>query len=100
MSRLLTEHDAGWVAPPGDAKALARCLREALERPDAKEQGARALLADFSWDRVLAPLVGFCLRPRRDGTKEHFTHRPQTVAPSDALSFRLRRRLRVWRRWA
>lgn len=100
MSRLLAEHDAGWVTPPGDAPALARALAEALAQPRAKQQGAQELLRLFPWDRVLAPLVDFCRSPRRDASKDRFTHRPQTVAPADALTFRLRRRLRDWRRWA
>jgi glycosyltransferase involved in cell wall biosynthesis len=100
MSRLLAEHDAGWVAPPGDARALARILAAALKQPSAKREGAGELLALYAWDRVLAPLVDFCRQPRCDLTKERFSHRPQTVAPPDALTFRLRRRLRDWRRWA
>jgi glycosyltransferase involved in cell wall biosynthesis len=97
MSRLLTEHHAGWVAPPGDAPALARVLGEALDDPASREAGARELAAAFRWDRVLAPLVRFCREPWVDATKERFAHRPPTVAPPDRLAFRLRRRLRIWR---
>jgi hypothetical protein len=94
MSRLLAEHRAGWVAPPGDAKALARMLADALDHPGSRQDGARQLLAAFRWDRALAPLVRFCREPRVDGSKERFAHRPATVAPPDRLAFRLRRRLR------
>lgn len=97
MSRLLAEHRAGWVAPPGDAAALARALDEALEDPDSRRAGARELAAAFRWDRVLAPLVRFCRAPLADATKERFVARPATVAPPDRLAFRLRRKLRVWR---
>ncbi len=97
MSRLLTEHHAGWVAPPGDAPALAHVLGEALDDPASREAGARELAAAFRWDRVLTPLVRFCREPWVDATKERFAHRPSTVAPPDRLAFRLRRRLRVWR---
>jgi glycosyltransferase involved in cell wall biosynthesis len=97
MSRLLTEHRAGWLAPPGDAKTLAAMLAEALDDPESRRAGARELLAAFRWDRVLEPLVRFCREPRVDATKERFAHRPATVAPADRLGFRLRRRLRVWR---
>jgi glycosyltransferase involved in cell wall biosynthesis len=101
MSRLLREHGAGWVVPPGDAEALARALREVLTADEpalrARQLGARELLRAFSWDRVLEPLVRFCRDPRRDDTKERFAHRPATVAPPDPLPFRLKRRLRLWR---
>jgi glycosyltransferase involved in cell wall biosynthesis len=97
MSHLLAEHRAGWVAPPGDAAALARALAEALDDPGSRQAGARELVAAFRWDRVLAPLVRFCREPRIDATKERFAQRPATVAPPDRLAFRLRRRLRLWR---
>jgi glycosyltransferase involved in cell wall biosynthesis len=96
MSRLLAEHRAGWVVPPGDAAALARAVGEALDAPDSRQAGARELLAAFRWDRVLAPLVRFCREPRVDETKERFGRRPATVAPPDRLAFRLRRKLRLW----
>jgi glycosyltransferase involved in cell wall biosynthesis len=97
MSRLLTEHRAGWVAPTGDAPALARVLAEALDDPGSRRAGARELVAAFRWDRVLAPLVRFCRDPRVDANKERFAQRPATVAPPDRLAFRLRRKLRsLW----
>ena len=96
MSRLLAEHRAGWLVPPGDAAALARALAEALAAPDSRAAGARELLAGFRWQRVLAPLVHFCREPRVDATKARFAQRPATVAPPDRLAFRLRRKLRLW----
>jgi glycosyltransferase involved in cell wall biosynthesis len=97
MSRMLGEHRAGWVVPPGDAPALARALAEALDAPASRQAGARELAAFFRWNRVLEPLVRFCREPWIDGTKERFVQRPATVAPADSLAFRLRRRLRIWR---
>lgn len=97
MSRLLAEHRAGWVAPPGDAPALARALAEALGDPSSRRSGARELAERFRWERVLEPLVRFCRRPWTDATKERFSRRPATVAPPDSLSFRLRRKLRALR---
>jgi len=97
MSRLLGEHRAGWIAPAGDAPALARTLGEALDAPASRREGARELLTAFRWDRVLAPLVRFCREPWRDETKERFAQRPETVAPADRIAFRLRRRLRAWK---
>jgi glycosyltransferase involved in cell wall biosynthesis len=97
IGRLLAQHHAGWVVPPGDPAALARAVVEALDRPDllaAQREGARRLLADFTWERALAPLVRFCREPRIDPTKERFAYRPATVAPPDRLGFRIQRRLR------
>lgn len=95
MSRLLKEHHAGWVAPPGDADALARTLSDVLADPGARSEGAQELAAAFRWDRVLAPLVHFCRAPYRDETKERFAQRLATVAPPDRFAFRLRRKLRA-----
>ncbi|HSS75598.1 MAG TPA: glycosyltransferase [Thermoanaerobaculia bacterium] len=96
MSRLLAEHHAGWIAPPGDASALAHALAEALDDPASRQAGARTLLDQFRWDYVLAPLVAFCRDPKIDGTKERFGQQPATTAPADRIVFRLRRRLRKW----
>jgi glycosyltransferase involved in cell wall biosynthesis len=117
MSRLLREHGAGWVVPPGDAPALARAIAEALEggggapptafsqappaafsqAPPAAawRQGAAALLASFRWERALAPLLRFCREPRREVTKERFVQALATAAPPDGAAFRLQRRLRL-----
>ena len=106
MSRLLHEHGAGWVTPPGDAAALENAFREILTGPDAqqrideKRRGGHALLEHFTWERALAPLVRFCENPWRDNTKDEFAVRPETVAPPDPLAFRIRRRVRQSvRRW-
>ena len=97
ISRLVREHDAGWVVPPEDPAVLAGALGEALA-DDALRARRRAnglaLAAAFSWERALAPLVRFCAAPWKDATRERFVFVPSTVAPPDALGFRLRRRLR------
>jgi glycosyltransferase involved in cell wall biosynthesis len=93
-SRLLAEHGAGWVVPPGDVAALVAALTEALDDAAARREavaGARKLVEAFAWPRVLEPLLRFCRRPWRDSTKEEFAFRPATVAPPDRLVFRLRR---------
>jgi len=104
MSRLLREHGAGWVVPPGDAPALARAIVEALAATPptaAWRQGAVALLAAYRWERALAPLLRFCREPRCELTKERFVHPLVSATPPDSAGFRLRRRLRrLWRRVA
>ena len=97
MSRMLREHGAGWVVPPGDGEALALALAEALEDEDARERsraGARELLRSFAWDRALEPLVRFCHEPKIDPFKERWVHRQETAAPPDPIPFRARRKLR------
>lgn len=99
LSRLLAEHEAGWVVPPEDPEALAAVLGEAIDEaasgtPGRHAAGAAQLARRFSWDRVLEPLVAFCRAPRVDPTKEEFAFRPPTLAPRDPLPFRVRRRLR------
>ncbi|HVT57540.1 MAG TPA: glycosyltransferase [Thermoanaerobaculia bacterium] len=122
MSRLLREHRAGWVVPPGDAAALGEALSEALgearlrvpgqaegERSDeapggaagpqavaaaVRQAGARRLLESFRWPRALAPLLAFCRAPWRDAGKGRFAASLVSAAPPDRLALRLRRRLR------
>jgi len=97
IARLVRAHDAGWVTPPGDVGALTAALREALDDGDERARRARnglGIAAAHSWERALAPLVAFCRAPRKDATRDRFAFTPGTVAPPDALGFRLRRRLR------
>ncbi|MEM6795227.1 MAG: glycosyltransferase family 4 protein [Acidobacteriota bacterium] len=94
MSRLLLQHHAGWVVPEADPAAVSEALGEALAGDPARRTGAAELVQSFSWDRVLEPLVGFCLEPRVDPTKDDFAHPVGTRAPEDSLAFRLRRRMR------
>jgi glycosyltransferase involved in cell wall biosynthesis len=101
MSRLLVEHDAGWVVPPCDARAVRVALEELLADPTAKRAGAKRLIAEFHWSRVVEPLVRFAQAPYRDNTKEDFAFVPETRVPSErALLRRPRQWLRrQWRHW-
>ena len=94
VARLLADRAAGWVVPVGDADALAAALAEVLaggEAVEARIERGRGLAREFSWERVLAPLVGFLERAAVDPTKERFAFRPPTVAPPDRLASRARR---------
>jgi glycosyltransferase involved in cell wall biosynthesis len=99
IASLVAAGGAGWVAPPGDAQALAGVLRHALSDPPARRAAGSAgleLARRFSWDQVLAPLLDFCRTPWRDSSKERFGSRLPTSAPRDPLGFRVRRKLRRW----
>ncbi|MBV9664101.1 MAG: glycosyltransferase family 4 protein [Actinobacteria bacterium] len=68
LSGLVVERGAGAAVPPGDDAAMAVELLRLLDddgRRATSAAAARALAADLTWPRVLAPLVAFCARPRR-----------------------------------
>jgi glycosyltransferase involved in cell wall biosynthesis len=97
VARIVRESGAGWVAPRGDAAALARALREALEHPDAaRRRGAagRVAVEPLRWPRALVPLARFCDDPAPDPTREEFAFRPETPIPDDGWGFRVKRGLR------
>lgn len=101
MSRLLVEHDAGWVVPPSNAAAVRAALDQLFADPQAKHAGASKLIEAFRWSRVVEPLVAFARAPRRDETKEAFAFAPETRTPPDpplAPGQRLRNRLGRWLR--
>ena len=54
-SQILRAGETGYLYPPGDATALAGCIRRLLSDPaHAREiawQGAMAVLAEFTWER-------------------------------------------------
>jgi glycosyltransferase involved in cell wall biosynthesis len=100
VSRLLRESGAGWVVPAGDVAALVSALTAALDderERRARGERARALVRRFDWETVLAPLLRFCMAPRRDASKRAFARPLPTRAPRDRLAFRIRR---WWRRRA
>jgi glycosyltransferase involved in cell wall biosynthesis len=96
-ARIVREAGAGWVVAPGDRAATAAALREALAPGAERERriaAGRRAAERFTWARALAPLLAFCAAPRRDASKERFVAAPPTVAPPDALAFRVRRFVR------
>ncbi len=98
LSRLLDQHDAGWVVPCEDELALARALNDVLssERSgtSGRTENARRLAADYTWTRTLEPLISFLRDPSRDVTKVDYAHGLGTRSPDDPLDFRMRRRLK------
>jgi len=93
ISRLLREYRAGWVVPPEDPAAVLDAFREIRaggEPAQARRRAARELLKEFSWDRVLEPLVAFCRAPAVDPTKKALPVRLPVVASPDDFGFRVR----------
>lgn len=57
----------GAVVPPDDPEALAEAIVSVLYDPDVIAQaatGIQRVRADFTWERVTAPLVEFCQNPQ------------------------------------
>ncbi len=72
-SRLISQWDAGWVVPWGDAEGLTAALVEVLSDSEERERRRRRGLEEvrrFHWQRVLEPLLAFCREPRRDVRKD------------------------------
>jgi glycosyltransferase involved in cell wall biosynthesis len=96
VARMVRDSGGGWVVPRGDAPALARALREALQSPavaDERAAVARGVARALAWPRALEPLERFCAAPAVDPTREAFAFRPETPIPSDDWRFRVRRKL-------
>jgi glycosyltransferase involved in cell wall biosynthesis len=88
FAAVLTGAGAGTVVPPGDVEALVAAIEHyAVDLPArrAAAAAARALAADYVWDRALAPLTAFCRAPRRapdllDATvRDHLQRPAETV---------------------
>jgi glycosyltransferase involved in cell wall biosynthesis len=65
---LVEQHGLGRSVPPEDANAVAAALIELLEKPEERKAcaaNARALAADYSWERVAAPIRAFLAAPIR-----------------------------------
>ncbi|TFD82680.1 glycosyltransferase [Cryobacterium fucosi] len=92
FAELIAAEKLGIVVPSGDVESLARALERSLFDVDFIREARlniRRVREDFTWDRVLKPLVDFMLEPR---------HALDLVAagsvPSDSLGLLLRPRIR------
>jgi hypothetical protein len=78
---LVERHRLGRVVAPGDADGTAAALL-ALLGDESERRGcavrARALAAEYTWERVAAPLLDFCREPRQTTTDDR---RPTTDQP-------------------
>lgn len=63
---LIRRHDLGAVLPAEDARAAADAITGLLDDPErmaAVRRNVEEVRAEFTWERVLEPLVSFCLDP-------------------------------------
>lgn len=65
LADLAADEGLGWKVPPGDVAAIEQALVAALESPAHGSSRFEAVRESLRWDRVAAPLVGFCAQPRR-----------------------------------
>lgn len=98
ISRLVAEHDAGWLVPPENAVALARTLEQAMSEVDREAaaqhaRGGARLAQAYSWDKVIEPLAAFCRAPRRDPSRKVMPMQMPAVARVP-IAVRAMRRLR------
>jgi glycosyltransferase involved in cell wall biosynthesis len=69
LADLVTAHDVGETATAGDTAAVAAAIRRVLEpdRARAVRANLARLSAEFTWERVTAPLLAYCRGPWRLG---------------------------------
>jgi glycosyltransferase involved in cell wall biosynthesis len=65
-SDLIAAHNLGAVVPEGDVQAVAAAIDRLLAEP-RQQRAAQfaAARAELAWERAAAPLVRYCLAPRR-----------------------------------
>jgi glycosyltransferase involved in cell wall biosynthesis len=79
---LVAQHGLGRVVTPGDVAGTAAALIGLLNDEDERRvcaERARALAAEYTWERVAAPLLDFCRGPRRALDRPAPTH--ELLAP-------------------
>jgi glycosyltransferase involved in cell wall biosynthesis len=77
-AELVERHGLGRVVAPGDAQGTAAALLALLHDQDERRsctERARKLAAEYTWERVAAPLLDFCRESRRTATD----HRPPST---------------------
>ncbi len=70
LSELIAARGLGTAVPPGDEAGLAAAICHLLDEHDARgprQEGFRALAAEFQWERVCAPLAAYCREPWHAG---------------------------------
>jgi hypothetical protein len=97
LTTLLATHGAARVVPVGDARAVGDALADVLLCADATTAaGARRLLQDFDWERVLRPLIEFCRNPLTDPFKQPRAAHRRKIQHRPALLAHLRQLALQW----
>ena len=65
LADLVAREGLGRTVPPGDVAAIEDALAATLEAGRPDPQRFDSVRATLTWERVAAPLVAFCDRPRR-----------------------------------
>jgi glycosyltransferase involved in cell wall biosynthesis len=68
LAELIDAEELGLTVPPGDPAALADAIATLLDDAEQAASATRAahrVARDFTWEKVLRPLVDFCADPHR-----------------------------------
>ena len=69
ISRLIKQHDAGWIIPADNTDLIIGALQESIENDQIrakKVQAGKTAIQSFKWKEVLEPLAAFCANPSKD----------------------------------
>jgi glycosyltransferase involved in cell wall biosynthesis len=98
MARVMVEHGAGLVVPPGDSDALASAVAEMLDDGEKRRTASKAgqrWAADRRWAVAAQPLLEFAEKPWRDRHRVRFSElAPDSITAEEPLLQKLQRALR------
>ena len=92
FAALVAAQDLGRVVPAEDVDALAAALGEVLSSDTVAQQyraNVRRVAADFTWPRVLEPLLAFCRAPVRAADAERLDLESSQLTPTVGRAARL-----------
>jgi glycosyltransferase involved in cell wall biosynthesis len=102
MARIIAEHRAGTVVPPGDAEAVAAAVAGLLDDPTKRQAASKAghqWAAERRWTVAAQPLLEFAEKPWRDRHRVRFSGlAPDPITTEEPLLQKLQRALRRKRR--
>ena len=77
LAELVERHGLGATAPAGDVEVLAGAIRTTLDNPPTN---VHEVAAQFTWPKVVEPLLDFCASPRRAPDADADAGTPRTVS--------------------
>ena len=76
LGDLVSSRMLGWAVPPGNDDWFASACTSVLDEPELFRANVRAMRDELRWDRIVSPLLDFCLT----GTKRTPTrHRARQI---------------------